>query len=65
MPLNSNSDRTRRRLGDCIIFVGGLRGIVDRSRTPGGSIGVGGAPSGLVDEDCAKAGLEKMASSLK
>ena len=30
-----------------------------------GSIGVGGAPSGLVDEDCAKAGLEKIASSLK
>jgi uncharacterized protein GlcG (DUF336 family) len=30
-----------------------------------GSIGVGGAPSGLVDEGCAKAGLEKIASSLK
>jgi uncharacterized protein GlcG (DUF336 family) len=30
-----------------------------------GSIGVGGAPSGLVDESCAKAGLEKIASSLK
>ena len=26
---------------------------------------VGGAPSGLVDEGCAKAGLEKIASSLK
>ena len=30
-----------------------------------GSIGVGGAPSGLVDEGCAKAGLEKIASALK
>jgi uncharacterized protein GlcG (DUF336 family) len=30
-----------------------------------GSIGVGGAPSGLVDEGCAKAGLEKIAPSLK
>ena len=30
-----------------------------------GSIGVGGAPSGLVDEGCARAGLEKIASSLK
>jgi uncharacterized protein GlcG (DUF336 family) len=30
-----------------------------------GSIGVGGAPSGLVDEGCAKAGLEKIASSSK
>ncbi len=30
-----------------------------------GSIGVGGAPSGLVDEGCAKAGVEKIASSLK
>jgi uncharacterized protein GlcG (DUF336 family) len=30
-----------------------------------GGIGVGGAPSGLVDEGCAKAGLEKIASSLK
>ena len=30
-----------------------------------GSIGVSGAPSGLVDEGCAKAGLEKIASSLK
>ena len=30
-----------------------------------GSIGVGGSPSGMIDEDCAKAGLEKIASSLK
>jgi uncharacterized protein GlcG (DUF336 family) len=30
-----------------------------------GSIGGGGAPSGLVDGGCAKAGLEKIASSLK
>jgi uncharacterized protein GlcG (DUF336 family) len=30
-----------------------------------GGIGVGGAPSGLVDEGCAKAGLEKIASALK
>ena len=30
-----------------------------------GSIGVGGSPSGLVDEDCAKAGLEAIASSLQ
>jgi uncharacterized protein GlcG (DUF336 family) len=30
-----------------------------------GSIGVGGAPSGLVDEGCAKAGLEKIAAQLK
>lgn len=30
-----------------------------------GSIGVSGSPSGLVDEGCAKAGLEKIASSLK
>src|SRR5258706_1821200 len=30
-----------------------------------GSIGVGGAPSGLVDEGCAKAGLEKISSSLE
>ncbi|TMI07445.1 MAG: heme-binding protein [Betaproteobacteria bacterium] len=30
-----------------------------------GSIGVGGAPSGLVDEGCAKAGVERIASSVK
>jgi uncharacterized protein GlcG (DUF336 family) len=30
-----------------------------------GSIGVGGSPSGLVDEGCAKAGLEKIASGPK
>lgn len=30
-----------------------------------GSIGVGGAPSGLVDEDCAKAGLEKIEAALQ
>jgi uncharacterized protein GlcG (DUF336 family) len=30
-----------------------------------GTIGVGGAPSGLVDEGCAKAGLDKIAGQLK
>lgn len=30
-----------------------------------GAIGVGGAPSGLVDEACAKAGLEKIAGQLR
>ncbi len=30
-----------------------------------GALGVGGAPSGLTDEACAKAGLERIASSLK
>jgi uncharacterized protein GlcG (DUF336 family) len=30
-----------------------------------GTIGVGGAPSGLVDEGCAKAGLDKISGQLK